>query len=78
LHASPELERDRKDDSEENKTYIENKCTIERESEGKTTDRGTKIHKNKKRARRTLVEDRETHRINGEGNEINTKENMSD
>lgn len=50
---------------------------IEGESEGKTTDRGTKI-RNRKRARRASVEDRETHRINEEGSEINTKEDMPD
>lgn len=69
MHASPELGRDREDDSEGNKT-------MEGESEGETTNEGTRICRNRKRARRTSAEDRETHWINGEGSEINPKEGM--
>lgn len=54
------------------------KRTIEGESEGKTADRGTRIRRNRKRARRASVEDRETHWINGEGSKINAKEGTSD
>lgn len=38
--------------------------------------RGTRTCRNRKRARRTWAEDRETHWINGKGSEINLKEGM--